>query len=64
MNQPRITKIEIVFDGKNLGLNAPVEDKILCLGMLELAKQIILNANKPSVIVPTIIPNHNGEQPS
>lgn len=45
MNKP-LVEIRIVFDGQNVMINGPIHDKILCLGIIELAKQIILNDAK------------------
>jgi len=45
MTKP-LVKIEIIFDGENVMISGPIQDKILCLGMLELAKQIVVNGAK------------------
>lgn len=45
-----LPKIEIVYDGDMVHVNGPLDNMVLCYGMLEMAKQIIAvhNAQKQS----------------
>ena len=40
--RPRVAQIVINFDGINVSVSGPIKDKILSLGMLELAKASVL----------------------
>ena len=51
-----LMKIEIVFDGTNVMMRGPLQDKILCLGMMELAKAIIINGPKEPAVNKPISP--------
>lgn len=37
-----VVKIEIVLEAGNVSMTGPIQDKILCLGLLDMAKQIVL----------------------
>lgn len=53
----RMIELKITFDGKNVSVNGPISDKILCLGLIELAKDVIKDFNpedQPRVVVPEI----------
>lgn len=39
--KPLVAQIIISFDGSRVGVSAPMENKMLCFGMIEIAKQII-----------------------
>lgn len=51
-------KIEIEFDtdSKNIGINAPIGDKMLCLAMIEFAKFNIMSAPPPPPRQDQIVP--------
>jgi hypothetical protein len=54
-------KIEIVYVDGQLLLSGPVHDKILCLGMLELAKTIVTNGTQAHIgNVPPIVDMKKG----
>lgn len=47
-----VAQIVITLDARgNIGLNGPLHDKILCLGMLELARKAVLDY-QPAAINP------------
>ena len=60
-----IAEIRIVFDGQNVMFHGPMHDKIMCLGMLELAK-VIINSNPNSQskinLGPFPLPPTNGKE--
>jgi hypothetical protein len=63
-----LAKIEIVLeDTGNVGVSFPVEQKMLCYGMMEEAKNLIRAYQKPlvtpAVVVPGTPPGLNGSEP-
>ncbi len=57
-NEKARMTISLMDDG-NVHMVGPLEDKILCYGMLEIAKQIVQNHNSEKKIVlaqPAVIP--------
>ena len=60
MANPVILMIKLE-DGQ-LGVQGPLENKVLILGMLELAKAVVLNADqekKSDIVVPPMPNGHN-----
>lgn len=54
--QSAVELIIRIVPGQGLQLQGPIEDKILCLGLMELAKVAIIQHNpeqrKPGVVIP------------
>lgn len=69
MSQPRIVQIVIVYqEGQPLQVSGPLQDRILCYGLLEMAKDIIRDFKPPQIIpAPADLLQHlnrNGHEPS
>jgi len=64
MTQPGQIQMIITFDvvAKTINVSGPIQDKILSLGMLEMAKLVVINqpaAEGPPIIVPKLVPPTN-----
>ncbi len=62
--QPSIQIIISMFPNGQINVNGPIHDKILCYGLLEIARDIVKDYKPQQVIVPQIVlpPNLRGGQ--
>lgn len=61
--KPQAQIIITLFEGGNLNLQAPVSNKLLCYGMLEMAREIITKTDvqaQPQIQVVPAMPGING----
>lgn len=47
--------ITLTEQGK-VDVNGPLQDKVFCYGLLEIARQVVQNYQPPKLVVPSFIP--------
>ncbi len=52
---PKVQLVITMEENGHINVNGPIENKILCFGLLKIVEKIIMDFQPPKVIVPNIV---------